>query len=119
MNLRQKTLLLTTLPLLGLMAILFGSFSLILQRSYGRLEQQDAQRNLQRVDEVLAGDLAQLHSLTEDWAAWNDTYTFIQNRDSDYIESNLSKYALESLRLNAVALVNRDGAIVARLGGRC
>ncbi|WP_228053782.1 adenylate/guanylate cyclase domain-containing protein [Nodosilinea sp. LEGE 07298] len=112
MNLRHKTLLLTTLPLLGLMAILFGSFSVILQRSYGRLEQQDAQRNLQRVDEVLAGDLAQLQSLTEDWAAWNDTYAFVQNRDPDYVESNLSKYALESLQLNLVAVVNREGAIV-------
>ncbi len=112
MNLRQKTLLLTTLPLLGLMAILFGSFSVILQSSYGRLEQQDAQRNLQRVDEALAGDLAQIHSLTEDWAAWNDTYAFVQDRNPNYVESNLSKYALESLRLNAVALVNRDGELV-------
>lgn len=112
MNLRQKTLLLTTLPLLGLMAILFGSFSVILQGSYGRLEQQDAQRNLQRVDEALEGDLAQIHSLTEDWAAWNDTYAFVQDRNPDFIESNLGKYALESLRLNAVALVNRDGELV-------
>ncbi|MGG6239277.1 adenylate/guanylate cyclase domain-containing protein [Nodosilinea sp. AN01ver1] len=112
MNLRHKTLLLTTLPLLGLMAILFGSFSVILQRSYGRLEQQDAQRNLQRVDEVLAGDLAQLQSLTEDWAAWNDTYAFVQTRDPSYVESNLSKYALESLQLNLVAVVNREGTIV-------
>ncbi|TVQ09868.1 MAG: HAMP domain-containing protein [Leptolyngbya sp. DLM2.Bin27] len=112
MNLRQKTLLLTTLPLLGLMAILFGSFSIILQRSYSRLEQQDAQRNLQRVDEALEGDLAQIHRLTEDWAAWNDTYSFIQDRNPDFIKSNLSKYALESLWLNAVALVNRDGELV-------
>ncbi len=112
MNLRHKTLLLTTLPLLGLMVILFGSFSAILQRSYGRLEQQDAQRNLQRVDEVLAGDLAQLQSLTEDWAAWNDTYTFIKDGDSAYVESNLSKYALESLQLNLVAFVDPEGRIV-------
>lgn len=112
MNLRQKTLLLTTLPLLGLMMILYGSFSLILQRSYDRLEQQDAQRNLQRVDEVLAGDLAQLQSLTEDWAAWDHTYAFIQDGNPDYLESNLSKYALERLQLNAIAFVNPDGEIV-------
>lgn len=112
MNLRQKTLLLTTLPLLGLMMILYGSFSLILQRSYNRIEQQDAQRNLQRVDEVLAGDLAQIQSLTEDWAAWNDTYAFIQDGNADYIESNLSKYAFESLQINVVAFINSDGKIL-------
>ncbi|MBE9139559.1 HAMP domain-containing protein [Nodosilinea sp. LEGE 07088] len=109
MNLRQKTLLLTTLPLLSLLIILFGSFSVILQRSYSRLEQRDAQRNLQRVDEVLAGDLAQLQSLTEDWAAWNDTYRFIQDQNSSFIESNLNKYAFESLQLNAVAFVGVEG----------
>ncbi|MBD1915400.1 MULTISPECIES: adenylate/guanylate cyclase domain-containing protein [Cyanophyceae] len=112
MKLRHKTLLLTTLPLLGLMAILYGSFSVILQRSYGRFEQQDAHRNLQRVDEVLAGDLAQIQSLTEDWAAWNDTYAFIQNGNPDYLESNLSKYAFERLQLNVVAFINPDGEIV-------
>ncbi|MFQ4135601.1 adenylate/guanylate cyclase domain-containing protein [Nodosilinea sp. PGN35] len=112
MNLRHKTLLLTTLPLLGLMAILYGSFSVILQRSYGRLERQDAQRNLQRVEEVLAGDLAQIQSLTEDWAAWNDTYAFIRDGNANYVESNLSKYAFESLQLNLVAFVNLDGDIV-------
>ncbi|HZG39504.1 MAG TPA: adenylate/guanylate cyclase domain-containing protein, partial [Nodosilinea sp.] len=112
MNLRHKTLLLTTLPLFGLIVLLFGSFSAILQRSYGRLEQQDAQRNLQRVDEVLAGDLAQLQRLTQDWAAWNDTYDFVQGGNPDYTQSNLSKYALESLQLNLVAVVNREGTIV-------
>jgi class 3 adenylate cyclase/sensor domain CHASE-containing protein len=91
---------------------LFGSFSAILQRSYSRLEQQDAQRNLQRADEVLAGDLMQMQSVTEDWAAWNDTYTFIEDRNPDYIESNLHKYAFESLQLNLLVLVNRDGEIV-------
>jgi sensor domain CHASE-containing protein/class 3 adenylate cyclase len=112
MKLRHKTLLLTTLPLLGLMAILFGSFSVILQRSYGRLEQQDAQRNLQRVEEVLQGDLAQMQSVTEDWAAWNDTYAFVSDGNADYIESNLHKYAFESLQLNMVAVVDRTGRIV-------
>ena len=111
MNLRQKTLLLTTLPLLGLMAILFGSFSVILQRSYGRIEAQDAQRNLQRVEEVLEGDLAQMQSVTEDWAAWSDTYAFVQDGNADYIESNLHKYAFESLQLNVVAVVDRDGRV--------
>jgi adenylate cyclase len=112
MNLRQKTLLLTTLPLLGLMVILYGSLSAILHRSYTRLEQQDAQRNLQRVEEVMAGDLMQLQSLTEDWAAWNDTYAFIEDGNTDYVESNLHKYAFESLRLDVVVLVNTEGEIV-------
>ncbi|NJL46636.1 MAG: hypothetical protein HC929_02910 [Leptolyngbyaceae cyanobacterium SM2_5_2] len=81
MNLRQKTLLLTTLPLLGLVILLYGSLATILQRSYLQLEHQDAQRNLQRVEEVLTGDLQQMQSLTQDWAAWNDSFAFIEDKN--------------------------------------
>jgi sensor domain CHASE-containing protein len=69
MNLRHKTLLLTTVPLLGFLVLVYASLSVVLQRSYHRLEQEDAQRNVQRVEEALISDLNQLHSLTEDWAA--------------------------------------------------
>lgn len=112
MNLRQKTLLLTTLPLLGLVLILYSSLAAILQRSYLQLERQDAQRNLQRVEEVLAGDLHQLQILTEDWAAWDDTFTFIDDHNPAYIKSNLTDNAFESLQLNVILLVNSEGQLI-------
>ncbi len=112
MNLRHKTLLLTTAPLLGLIVLLYSSLFGILQRSYLRLEHQDAQRNLQRVEEVLTGDLEQMQSLTEDWAAWNDSYAFIQDRNADFIASNLHKNAFESLGLNFIIFVNRQGEMI-------
>lgn len=112
MNLRQKTLLLTALPLLGLVVLLYVSLSTILQRSYARLEVQAAERNLQRVDEVLAGDLTQLHTLTEDWAAWDDAYAFIDDRNAAFIASNLKANAFASLELNYIVFVNAAGEMV-------
>ena len=102
MNLRLKTLLLTTLPLLGFLVVVYGSLSIILQRSYTRLEQQDAQRNVQRVGEALNSDLNQMQRLTEDWAAWDDTYQFIEDKNSAFVTSNFQKYAFESLNLNVI-----------------
>ncbi len=112
MNLRQKTLLLTTVPLLGFLVLVYASLSVILQRSYSRLEQQDAQRNVRRVEEAVISDLSQLHSLTEDWAAWDDTYQFIRDGNAAYVESNFQKYAFESLRLNVLVLVNTEGKVI-------
>jgi adenylate cyclase len=112
MNLRSKALLLTTLPLLGFLVVVYASVSVILQRSYTRLEQQDAQRNVQRVGEALNSDLTQMQSLTEDWAAWDDTYQFIQDRNTAFVSSNFQKYAFESLRLNVVVLVNTEGEVI-------
>jgi class 3 adenylate cyclase/sensor domain CHASE-containing protein len=112
MNLRHKTLLLTTVPLLGFLVLVYASLSVVLQRSYHRLEQEDAQRNVQRVEEALISDLNQLHSLTEDWAAWDDTYQFIRDGNATYVASNFQKYAFESLRLNVLVLVNTEGEVI-------
>ncbi|MFH7243966.1 MAG: adenylate/guanylate cyclase domain-containing protein [Spirulina sp.] len=112
MNLRHKTLLLTTVPLLGFLVLVYASLSVILQRSYSRLEQQDAQRNVQRVEEAVISDLNHLHSLTEDWAAWDDTYQFIRDGNAAYVESNFQKYAFESLRMNVLVLVNTEGEVI-------
>lgn len=112
MNLRQKTLLLTTVPLLGFLVLVYASLSVILQRSYSRLEQEDAQRNVRRVEEALVSDLNQLQSLTEDWAAWDDTYQFIRDGNAAYVASNFQKYAFESLRMNVLVLVNTEGEVI-------
>lgn len=112
MKIRQKTLLLTILPLVGLVLILYGSLSAILLRSYTRLETQDADRNLQRVNEVLAGDLKQMHILAEDWAEWDETYAFVRTLNPDYIESNLADRGFESLKLNFLAIVDDQGKLI-------
>ncbi|QQE66546.1 hypothetical protein GFS31_32450 [Leptolyngbya sp. BL0902] len=112
MNLRQKTLLLTTVPLLGFLVLVYASLSVILQRSYHRLEQEDAQRNVQRVEEAVISDLNHLHSLTEDWAAWDDTYQFMRDGNAAYVTSNFQKYAFESLRMNVLVLVNTEGEVI-------
>lgn len=112
MDLRQKTLLLTIFPLVGLVAILYSSLSTALQRSYAQLEKQDAQRNLQRIEEVLTGDLNQLQFLTEDWAAWNDSYEFIDNVTPDFIASNFEDNVFASLEINFIIFVNTEGEIV-------
>jgi adenylate cyclase len=92
--------------------LLYGSLSGILQRSYSRLEKQDAQRNLERVEEVLAGDLSQLQVLTENWAAWDEAFTFIKEPNPEFIRVNMTGNAFESLGLNFILFANLEGEIV-------
>ena len=112
MNLRQKTLLLTICPLLALVAILYSCLSIVLQRSYAQLEWQDAQRNLERIVEVITSDLEQLQFLTEDWAAWDDAYAFIEDVDPQFIDSNFEDNVFASLELNFIIFTNIEGQII-------
>ncbi|MEM7793820.1 MAG: CHASE4 domain-containing protein, partial [Cyanobacteria bacterium P01_C01_bin.118] len=112
MNLRRKTLLLTICPMLGLIAVLYSCLSIVLHRSYTQLERQDAQRNLERVSEVITSDLEQLQFLTEDWAAWDDAYAFIKDASPQFIDSNFEDNVFASLELNFIVFVNIEGKIV-------
>ena len=112
MNLRQKALLLTICPMVGLVAVLYSCLSIVLQRSYAQLERQVAQRNLERVEEVIIGDLEQLQFLTEDWAAWDDAYTFVEDADLDFIDANFKDHIFENLKLNFIVIANMEGEIV-------
>ncbi|MGD1906882.1 MAG: adenylate/guanylate cyclase domain-containing protein [Leptolyngbyaceae cyanobacterium] len=112
MNLRQKTLLLTICPMVGLIAVLYSCLSIVLQRSYTQLEQQAAQRNLERVEEVITGDLDQLQFLTEDWASGNDVYQFMDDAGPDFIKSNFEDNVFASLELNFIVFATMEGEII-------
>jgi Ca-activated chloride channel family protein len=112
MNLRTKTLLLVTFPLLGLIILLYGILSYVLRQSYLELEAQDTQRNVQRVQEVLAGDLGELNRVVQDYAYWDDTYAFIQDRNTNYRNSNLTSDIFASTQANFIIYVDQSGDVI-------
>ncbi|MBN1964061.1 MAG: hypothetical protein JW910_05410, partial [Anaerolineae bacterium] len=106
-------ILITILLLLILALILFYGFSrLIVLRSFEDLEQDTTRRDVQRALYALENDLAGLTTTAADWAQWDDTYTFVQDGNAAYIESNLTPSTFETLTLNLVVLINQDGDIV-------
>ena len=44
-----------------------------------------------------------------DWANWDDTYQFIEDNNTNYIETNLVPQALADLNLNLMLFVNSAG----------
>jgi len=56
----------------------------------------DAHRFLTNLDITLEG----MEQLVNDWGGWDDTYEFINNNNTAYIESNLVDQTLDNLNLN-------------------
>lgn len=109
MSLRQRTLLLTSIILLSLIAVLSASLSSILLSSFARLEEKSTRRNVRRVKEALQEETTELSNLTEDWAAWNDTYEFIEDRNEDFFQGNLTATTFTNLQINYLLLFDRKG----------
>jgi PAS domain S-box-containing protein len=112
MTLRNKTLLIIAVTFLGLVVILNSVWRIILLDSFEELEQHNTQRDVERALNALSSDLASLDATAFDWAAWDDTYAFLEDHNEDYVESNLVDGTFGDLGLNLMLFVNSSGETV-------
>lgn len=84
----------------------------VIYPSFLALEERAARRDLDRLRNALDRELLYLDTTCKDWAFWDDTYRFVQERSRDYIDSNLGNDTFTTNRLNLLALLDQNGAIV-------
>jgi len=112
MSLRRKTLITIGLTIISLIAILYAASRIILLGSFAALEEQYTRHNVEQALNALFDDFSALDTIAFDWAAWDDTYVFIEDANEDYIQSNLVDETFVDLRLNFMLFINSSGQIV-------
>lgn len=112
MTLRFKALGIILLIFLALIAVLYLVSYNVLMQSFAKLERDITAQHVERVQEAIAREVTALETLASDWAEWDDTYKFIQNHNTEYIESNLVDSTFASLRLNLMLLIDSSGNTV-------
>jgi len=112
MKLRRKTLSIVGITIAGLTGILYAASSSILLGSLIKAEEQEATQVVKGVLSVFGQTADDFNSRFADWSAWDDTYAFVQNRNSAFIASNLVPEGLANLRVNIAVFVNTSGKIV-------
>ncbi|MEI7989500.1 MAG: CHASE4 domain-containing protein, partial [Chloroflexota bacterium] len=102
-----------TIILVGLM---HTSARLILLKSFSDMETAYCAKNVQRVLNTIAND--NNHSLTVagDYAAWDDTYTFVEDLNPAYVESNILPETFTSLNINFIIFTDNAGKFIASYG---
>jgi PAS domain S-box-containing protein len=116
MKLRLKTLSIVGVTIAGLTGVLYAASSSILLGSLVQAEEQEATQVVKGVLNVFGQTADDFNSRFADWSAWDDTYAFIQNRDREFIASNLVPEGLDNLRVNIALFVNTKGKIVYSTG---
>lgn len=112
MKLRQKTLLMIGLTLTGLTSVIYLTSSTILLGSLRKAEEQEARQVVNGVLSVFTQTTNDFNNRFADWSAWDDTYAFIEDRNPEYIKSNLIPETLTSLKVNLVVFVDPKGNLV-------
>jgi len=112
MTLQKKVLLTIGVTIVCLIVILFVISQIFILSSFSELEEQNTRQNVERVMNALSDEFSAMDALAYDWAAWDDTYAFIEDRNEDYIESNLVDEKFPGLRLDVILFINTSGQIV-------
>ncbi len=112
MTLRRKTLTIISLVLGVLFVLLYLTVSAIVTQGFADIEEQATRENVQRAQSAIDAEIMRLVSTAGDWAAWDETYTFVAGENPDYPALNLQDTALTTLELNLMLFASPGGEIV-------
>ncbi|MBD2080757.1 EAL domain-containing protein [Leptolyngbya sp. FACHB-17] len=108
----KKTLLVVGITFLGLLSTVYTVSSTILMRHVRDAETRSTRQSIQGVLSVFTQTQENFSSRFADWSSWNDTYTFVQDGNLNYIKSNLVPEALANLKVDLVLFVQPSGRVV-------
>lgn len=112
MSLRRKTLLIVGGTVALLVIVLVGISQIIVVRSFAELEERETSVQVERALAAFDGRVAALETVAGDWAPWDDTYSFLEDGNQAYIDSNLAYETLQNLAVDFMAFVRNSGEIV-------
>ncbi len=114
MSLRLKVLLIIIGATALLLGIVFAVSQYFFMSSFQRIEEQYAREMVQRTTSVFNNQLENLSRINLDWAAWDDTYAFVQNpsEHQEYVISNFTDSTFINNRLNFIFIIDREGRLV-------
>lgn len=76
------------------------------------LEQANTLQDVGRVQNAVSTQQGYLDYINQDWAYWNDTYNFIEDRNQNYSNVNLQNQTLAGIKVNVMLFVNNSGSLV-------
>ena len=112
MSLSKKITLIIAFSLTILVVVLsvIAGFSLL--NSFSKIEKDTMFDHIQRARDVIIENTRGMSVVARDYATWTDTYNFIQNGDTSYIDENFPVDTFQSLEVNLVIFVKTSGEVL-------
>ena len=102
--------LLTFALMASIASVLLLSF---MQTKFLRLEADQAEQMMVRLLRNFEAELTHLNDLNTDWSNWDGMYLFAKNGSPGFIQDELGPGALQSAKINLMAVFDSRGKIVA------
>ena len=112
MKLRGKTLILSGTIIVILILILFTISQFIFLNTYSDYENRYSYHVLKDELTQLNHTISAMNQTAEDWAEWDDAYSFISGNNPQFVTNNLPPNIFSRLNLNLIIFVDNSGKIV-------
>jgi len=112
MSLSQKILFFVGFVYVLTIASIFLISKTIIETNFNTIEERELENNLNRVTAALHEKQKAIGTTASDYAGWDDTYQYIQDKNPEYEESNLVTETFVGLKLNFIMYLNSDNQIV-------
>ena len=111
MGLRLKVFIIlsTVWAAISLMAFIYSKSTLV--NEYARLEYNQTVDDVQRASNILTSLMSSLNLLSTDWSQWDDSYSFMQNKNQKFINSNLVANTFAINKLNLILFFDTNGKL--------
>ncbi len=94
------------------MALFYVTSRSILIKGLKDLEESYTREHVLRAQSALQGEIDGLATINRDWAAWDDTYHFIADRNDAYIKATLNDESLMGIKINLIVYLNTARNVV-------
>lgn len=111
MQLQSRIALSSLILITVFLALLIAGFQFLVLAGLSDIEKEQAGQAAALFSNALDAETDAMLALTYDWAAWDDTYQFVTDTNSEYITSNLVNETFSGSRLNLMIFYDEHGSI--------
>jgi adenylate cyclase len=112
LSIRITVILIVIVNIAVVSVAIYGFTRSVLLPSYLTIEEEGAERNLERarnaIDDVIEG----LQVTASDWSTWDDAYSYVLGENESFEETDLTTLALQNLSINAILFMNTERQFV-------
>ena len=108
----SKKVLIITLLIFAILSAAFTFTHNMQLSNFLELEHTDTLENVERVENAVSTQQSYLDYSVMDWACWDETYRFIDDRNQEFIKVNVQNQTLAGIKVNVMIFVNNSGSIV-------
>ncbi len=110
MKIHTRTLLILGATIFIMIFVMNLSAQYFVLSSYGLVEKHASETSIGRVTSQIDFETEKLGNSVRDWAVWDRSYTFMDDRNPDFIKTDIEPTAsYESLGINGILLYDTEG----------